>query len=192
MVDKTVLHGLSCKKSAPRHIGHAQLNDIIWRAVKRAQYPSVKGLMGLSRSDGKRLDGVTLIPWTRGKPIAWDITVADTYANSCVDNTATREAAAADRAASSKTTKYTELSKTHHFTPIAIEKGDSWNDLAIEFINELGKRITAVTQEPRETQYIFQRMSVALQRGNAFAFQNTFLAEQYFFAKCRLFRKHHI
>ena len=29
MVDKTGLHGLSCKKSAPRHIHHAQLNDII-------------------------------------------------------------------------------------------------------------------------------------------------------------------
>ena len=75
------------------------------------------------------------------------------------------------------TAKYTELSKTHHFTPIAIETGGSWNDLAIEFINKLGKRITAVTQEPRETQYLFQRMSVALQRGNAVAFHNTFLAE---------------
>ena len=95
-------------------------------------------------------------------------------------NTATSEAAA-DRAASSKTAKYTALSKTHHFIPIAIETGGSWNDLAIEFINELRKRITAVTQEPRETQYIFQRMSVALQRGNAVAFQNTFLAEYYFF-----------
>ena len=83
----------------------------------------------------------------------------------------TREAAAADRAASSKT------AKTHHSTPIAIETGGSWNDLAIEFINELGKRITAVTKEPPETQYLFQRMSVALQRGNAVAFQSTFLAE---------------
>ena len=73
-----------------------------------------------------------------------------------------REAAAADRAASSKTAKYTELSKTHHITPVAIETGGLWNDLAIEFINELGKMITSVTQEPRETQYLFQRMSVAL------------------------------
>ena len=44
-----------------------------------------------------------------------------------------------NRAASNKTAKYSELSKTHHFTPIAIETGGSWNDLAIEFINELGK-----------------------------------------------------
>ena len=44
-------------------------------------------------SDGNRPDGVTIIPWIRGKPLAWDITVADTYAISYVDNTATREAA---------------------------------------------------------------------------------------------------
>ena len=50
--------------------------------------------------------------------------------------------------------------------------------IIIIIINELGKRITAVTQEPRETQYLFQRMSVALQRGNAVAFQNTFPAER--------------
>ena len=42
MVDKTSLHGLFCKKFAPRHIHFAQLNDVIWRAVKRAQYPSEK------------------------------------------------------------------------------------------------------------------------------------------------------
>ena len=34
-----------------------------------------------------------------------------------------------------------------HFTPTAIEAGGSWNDLAIEFINDLGKKITAVSQE---------------------------------------------
>ena len=110
-----------------------------------------------------------------------DITVADTYANSYVDNTATREVAAADRAASSKTAKYTEPFQD---PPLHSNyNSDRWflEDLAMEFINdELGKRITAVTQEPREKQYPFQRMSAALQRGNAVAFQNNFLAEQLF------------
>ena len=35
-------HGLSCRKSSPRQIRHAQLNDIVWRAVKKAQNPAVK------------------------------------------------------------------------------------------------------------------------------------------------------
>ena len=38
-VDAKGLHGLSCRKCSPRQIRHAQLNDIVWRAVKKAQYP---------------------------------------------------------------------------------------------------------------------------------------------------------
>jgi len=35
----------------------------------------VKEPAGLSRDDGKRPDGVTLLPWAKGKPMAWDVTV---------------------------------------------------------------------------------------------------------------------
>ena len=44
--------------------------------------------------DGKRPDGTTLIPWARGKSMAWDVTVPDTYAESHIDQTA-REAGSA-------------------------------------------------------------------------------------------------
>ena len=33
-------------------------------------------------------DGATLIPWVRGKPLAWDVTVTDTYAASHIVETA--------------------------------------------------------------------------------------------------------
>ena len=35
------------------------------------------------------------------------------------------------------------------------------------FIGELGKRITMVSGDPREPEFLFQRLSVAIQRGNA-------------------------
>jgi hypothetical protein len=37
---------------------------------------------GLSRDDGKRRDGMTLVPWIKGQPLVWNVTVADTLANS--------------------------------------------------------------------------------------------------------------
>ena len=46
------------------------MNDIIWRALKRAQIHAVKEPVGLMREDGKRLDGTTILPWARGKPLA--------------------------------------------------------------------------------------------------------------------------
>jgi hypothetical protein len=39
---------------------------------------------GLSRDDGKRPDGMTLVPWIKGQPLVWDVTVVDTLADSYV------------------------------------------------------------------------------------------------------------
>ena len=93
--------------------------------------------------------------------MAWDVTIPDTFANSYIGETSTRATAAADRAAENKTTKYTDLAKSHHFVPIANETGGAWKELALEFITELGRRISAITQEPCETQFLFQRLSIS-------------------------------
>ena len=78
-VDARGLHGLSCRRSAPRQQRHSHLNDIVWRAIKRAQMPAVKEPISLMRDDNKRPDGTTLLPWARGKPMAWDVTVYQTH-----------------------------------------------------------------------------------------------------------------
>jgi len=52
--------------------------------------------------------------------MAWDITVPDTYAESHISSTVVKAAAAAHRAAESKTDKYASLTSTHIFCPFAI------------------------------------------------------------------------
>ena len=47
--------------------------------------PVTKEPVGLIRQDGKRPDGLTLIPWQRGRPLTWDITIAHTLAGSYVE-----------------------------------------------------------------------------------------------------------
>ena len=155
------------------HIRHSQLNGLIWRAVKKVQIPASKESIGLSRADDKRPDGETLVPWTRRKPLAWDVTVPDTYAASHLQLTSTTACAAAEKAAVNKTKKYVALAATHSFIPVAIETSGAWCPQSAEFIEDLGRRITTITIEPLETTYLYQRMSVTLQRGNADAFRNT-------------------
>ena len=75
------------------------INDVIWRSIKRAKIPTHKQPTGLILSDGKRPDGATLIPWSRGKEMAWDVTVPDTYAASHLQSTALEAGSAAKHAA---------------------------------------------------------------------------------------------
>ena len=39
--------------------------------------------------------------------------------------------------------------------------------MAVELVQEIGRRITLVTEDNRESVFLFQRLSIALQRGNA-------------------------
>ena len=75
------------------------LNAILWRAVKKAQVPVCKEPVGLSRIDAKWPDGATLVPWARGKPMAYDVTVPDTNAQSHVNDTSIQAGTAAYSAA---------------------------------------------------------------------------------------------
>jgi hypothetical protein len=81
-VDTRGLHGLSCRRSSGRATRHQQLNDLVYRALRRADVPAAKEPAGLMRTDGKRPDGLTLIPWQGGRSLTWDVTVVDTFAAS--------------------------------------------------------------------------------------------------------------
>ena len=94
--------------------------------------------------------------------------------NNNIQATANSAGAAAESAAINKTIKYNDLMTTHLFVPIAVETSGVWSNQSAQFIEDLGRRINAITNDPLETTYLFQRLSVALQRGNAVAFSNTF------------------
>ena len=104
-----------------RSTPHQQINDAIWRALKRADVPLTKEPAGLLRGDGKRPDGLTLVPWQSGRSLTWDVTVVDTLANSYTPTTSVTSCEAAEAAATRKRAKYAEIIQSHHFVPIAIE-----------------------------------------------------------------------
>jgi len=50
---------------------------------------------------------------------------------------------------------------------VAVGTAGTWNQSAVELIQDIGRRITAVTEDTIETVFLFQRLSNALQVGNA-------------------------
>jgi hypothetical protein len=167
-------HGLACRRSSGRSTRHHALNDLVWRSLIRADVPSIKEPAGLLRSDGKRPDGLTQIPWKAGRCMTWDVTVTDTLAESYLASTSTTAGAAAEGAASRKELKYQALASTHAFIPLAFETLGPINSKAISFFNELGHRLSTLTGEPRETAFLFQRISIAVQRFNSICFHGSF------------------
>ena len=48
--------------------------------------------------------------------------------------------------------------------------------MAVELVQKFGRRITLVTEDSRETVFLFQRLSIAFQWGNAVSFLSMFTA----------------
>jgi len=95
----------------------------------------------MSRDDGKRPDGLTVLPWANGRSM--------------------------NEAESLKVMKYRSLSALYSFVPVAVESLGSLGEETSDFFCNLGHWITSVTTESRSFQFLMQRLCVAVQRGNA-------------------------
>ena len=166
-VDQRGSHGLSCQKSAGRFSRHSAINDILKRACASVHVPASLEPTGLFRTDGKRPDGLTLIPWSRGKCLLWDATCVDTLAKTHLPLTSQLAGAAAASAEQKKHRKYAGVSNLYTFCPVAVETLGPMGQEAHQLIKELGGRLRAETGELRSTSFLYQRISIAIQRGNA-------------------------
>jgi hypothetical protein len=173
-VDAQGLHAFVCKKAPGRTVRHHMLSDIIWRSLTSAGIPASKEPVGLVRQDGKRPDGLTLIPWQGGKPLTWDVTVVSTLAISYVQSAGRGAGSVAELAADRKSAKYTDLLSNYVFQPVAVENLGPINSSAIDFINDLGGRLAGCSGEIREASFLFQRISVTIQRFNSVLLHDTF------------------
>ena len=114
------------------------LNDIIYYALVKAGVLSTKKPAGLSRTDCKRPDGLTLVPWLAGKNAVWDVTVSG----------------------AKKELKYSELSTNYLFIPLAFESLGSVGSKTLIFLLDFGRRLTGASDDSRETAFLFQRLSI--------------------------------
>jgi len=114
-------------------------------------------------------DGLTLIPWQAGNPLTWDVTVVSTVADSYVHLSSQSEAAA-----NRKMSKYTDLPATNIIQPLAFETHGATHSSALDFLNAVGGRSAAESRDPRETSFLWQRISILIQRFNAILISETF------------------
>jgi len=122
---------------------------------------------GLVRDDGKRPDGLTLLPRNSGRSATWDVTVVDTLGSAYLQQSASPgpvrlrlqlpERSANTAHSAWHTTYFQWLWK--HLAPWVSALRSSW-------LKSEGVRPRWQTTDPRETTFLF-RLSVAFQRFNA-------------------------
>jgi hypothetical protein len=168
---------LGCNLCTP-HIcfsRHTEINSIINRSLTSIHVNSTLEPNGLSRDDGKRPDGMTLVPWIKGQPLVWDVTVVDTLADSYVLKSSEVSGFAAEMACKRKHSKYSSIiSSNYVFKGLAFETLGPWCKEAIDFINVIGNRLIAESGDSKSKKFLFERISLAIQRGNAASIRGTF------------------
>jgi len=97
---------------------HNAVNDLFERALASADVPSMPEPKSLFIDDGKRPDGVNVLPWTNGRCMVWDFTCPDTLAASRLDRAVFSASAVANDAETRKSSKYRSLASMYCFVPV--------------------------------------------------------------------------
>ena len=153
---------------AERFSRHSNLNALLKQSLSSTHIPSVLEPRQLYRTDQKRPDGLTLVPWADGKQLLWDKTVVDSLAPCRINagsvcNPGTTAAEAEER----KIDKYKDLVNDGYlFQPLAFEIQGAAGP-STRFLSKLCKNLSICTEEPRAISFLKQRISLAIQIANA-------------------------
>jgi len=96
-----------------------------------------------------------------GRSLVWDFTCPNKLASSYLNRAVLGPGAVANKA-DEKKSKYCSLPSLYDFTPIAVQTFGTVGESAMDFLQELGRRITNTTAEPRSFMFLMQRLSVAM------------------------------
>ena len=169
-------HSMNCAWHGERIARHNWLRDELYNtAVAASLGPTREGRALLPDSGGKPAD-VFIPHWTGGKDTALDVTVVNPLQEALVHGAANTPGHALTVAHDRKLDKAWEQCNTVGITfiPIAVESLGAWHKSAISEVKKLGsaKARQNGEEESVEISRLFQKLSVALMRGNCALFNN--------------------
>ena len=108
--------------------------------MSSAHIPLILEPNGVSRSDGKRSDGMTVYPWKNGRIMVWDFTCSDTIVSRHIQISSAFPGKIAENAERAKLTKYCNLSADYEIILIGVENFGSWGPNKLKLIRKIGKK----------------------------------------------------
>ena len=160
-------HALTCRHGTGRHARHSEVNSRIQHALQSAGVAATLEPIGLNLTDGKRPDGCTILPFTRGKEMAWDATVCHTCAPTYIAAASTKARSVAETAEGHKDQKYRPLSDRVLFRAVGLETFGAFGPSAIALFDDIAARIQAHQNTSGTRARLFRQIAAAIQLGNA-------------------------
>ena len=96
----------------------------------------------------------------------WDATVVDTLAQGHYKDSARQAGFAATKAEAAKCQNYHDFQSNCHLQPVAIETTGVYGKSTVPFLSGLVKKLVDVSGDPKECQWLHQRLSLAVVKGN--------------------------
>jgi hypothetical protein len=116
------------RKNASRAANQPPIVTCATCALAPGRVPSLLKLSSLSRDDGKRPDGLTILPLVNDRCLIWDFTCSDTLAAIHLDRAMLAPGAVANNAEQHMRSKYFSVMAGYHFVPVAMETLGSLGD----------------------------------------------------------------
>ena len=168
-VDKFGRHGLSCRKKGEHYIEVSNILRDCLNTVRVDHYE----LSDYSESNRNSSEGTKLTPWRCGQSLVWDIAVVDTFAPHHSSLIGDGPGAVANRIETVKTVKQLGLLSTHCYIPLVIETTGMFGTETAKFFKEIARRMRLISGDSGEHSLLLQKISIAIQCGNAAAISAT-------------------
>ena len=97
----------------------------------------------------------------------------DTQASSYIATTSAKARRAVEAAESRKQRKYELFEDRFIVQPVGFETLGSWVPAARSFLSDIGRRVQQATGRERSSEFLRQRISMEIQRGNAASVMGT-------------------
>ena len=165
-------HAMHCNDDHGIRAGrHDRIRDRIHEEAQRASLNPTKELPGIVPGSNSRPADIYVPHWPDGRRVAFDVSVTSPTQEALLPRAAEAAATAIEARKASKNRTHFEHCRAQgvFFQPLVVESFGGWDPVATSFLKQLA------TVEARrwgkspatEIKHFFQRLSIALQRGNA-------------------------
>ena len=150
---------------------HDRIRDKIFQEAQSASLNPTKEMPGLIPGSQSRPADVYVENWIDGGKYAFDVSVVSPTQDAIILRAAETPAAAIEMRKSSKLRGHFENCRAQGiaFKPLVVETFGGWDADAVKLLKKIGRHSARRRgqNDAIEIKHFFQRLSIALQRGNA-------------------------